>query len=84
MIRFTTCCGSGCLPSGPEEFSEILKQLFPAASFPKLNEVPASIAQLLKKRVHGVLVDQLQLVASEHNMVDELLSYFNHYPPQKE
>jgi hypothetical protein len=68
---------------GSEGFSDIIKKIYPSEDFPKLNEVPASIAQLLKKRVHHCLVDQLMLVATEIGMGDELISFLNHYPPQK-
>jgi hypothetical protein len=55
-----------------DEFSSIFKQLYPPSLFPKLNEVPASIAQLLKKRVHYRLVDQLKLVASRRRRTNYL------------
>jgi hypothetical protein len=86
LIRFTTCSGSGCFPLSSnrvKDFNTILKKIYVPLDYPKLNEVPASIAQLLRKRVHGRLVDQLQLVASRLCMVDELNSFLNHYPPQQ-
>jgi hypothetical protein len=83
LIRFTTCSGSGCFPlSNSEAYSDILKKIYQPLDYPKLNEVPASIAQLLKKRVHGRLVCQLQSAAILLHMEDELKSFLNHYPPQ--
>jgi endonuclease III len=59
MIRFTCCMGSGChllLSGGSESVSELLKKMYQATDFPSLNEVPASIAQLLRKREHCGLI----------------------------
>jgi hypothetical protein len=59
MIRFKCCMGSGCpllLSGGSESFSELLKYFYQAPDFPSLNEVPASIAQLLRKREHCGLI----------------------------
>jgi hypothetical protein len=86
LIRFTTCCGSGCLPgwgSRSEVFRNILKQISLPSLFPKLNEVPAKIAQLLKKRVYSRLVDQLKLVGSDINLAHELNSFLDHYTSRK-
>jgi hypothetical protein len=85
MIRFTCCMGSGCplLLNGGESFSELLKQVYLAKDFPSLNEVPASIAQLLRTREHSNLITALEQVATSLDMVDELHSFTNHYPPQK-
>jgi hypothetical protein len=64
-----------------DAFSDILKKIYEPFHYPKLNEVPASIAQLLLKRV-GKLLRRLQSVASQSHMEDELNSFLNHYPPQ--
>jgi hypothetical protein len=66
-----------------ERFSVIFSSRFTLlCCILRLNEIPASIARLLKKMVHCRLVDQLELVASNINMADELNSFLNHDPPQ--
>ena len=46
------------------------------------NEMPAITAQLLTKRTHQRLKDQLQDVAKKHNMEDELNGFLYHYKYQ--
>jgi hypothetical protein len=74
--------GSGCPLLGTEDLSNLLKSIYLVVDFPTLNEAPASIGQLLRTRHHQCLVDQLMLVALEHDMVDELGAFLNHYPQQ--
>jgi hypothetical protein len=74
--------GSGCPLLGAEDLSNLLKSIYLIDDFPILNEAPASIGQLLRTRKHGRLVDALKVVASEHDMMDELCAFLNHYPPQ--
>jgi endonuclease III len=85
MIRYTCCLGSGCpllLGGGSESFANALMSIYSVEDYTRLNEVPASIAQLLRKRQHGILSKALERVALQLGMHDEIRSFLNHYPPQ--
>lgn len=84
MIRYTVSVGAGPAPSvtNPEAYCGLLKRVFPRSQWQMLNEVPASIGQLLARRSHEVLKRECLLVGKRLGLQYELESFLNHYPPQ--
>ena len=85
MMRYTVCLGVGAAAelNNAEHYTERLKDCFQRAQWQMLNEVPASIGQLLYTRKHHALVKAVRACARDYDLEDEILSFVNHYPPQE-
>lgn len=83
MFRFTVNLGVSCPLFGTETICSHITTVFGLERLTLLNEIPASIAQLLHTRKHQSLKDLLFLCSGTHGFSDELGAYFFHYPPQK-
>lgn len=71
-----------------EHMSQIMCQDFPPALYPSLNEVPATISQLLSSTETPVedkisMVKELFHIACSFSLEICLMSFLTHYPPVK-
>ncbi len=84
LLRFVVATGAVCglVLSDTARVEQEVLQCFDLALMKDLNEVPATVAQLLHRRKHFDLVTALQAVAEEFAFRDELAAFLSHYPLQ--
>jgi endonuclease III len=83
MIRYVVSFGSGSslLVSSTEALAKDLSRCYPPRLWPTLNEVPATISQIIwsPKCEHVQFLANLKQVAEKFGYADELTAFLSHY-----
>lgn len=84
MMRYTVSLGAGAAPevTNSDKYCHHLKLCFQESQWQCLNEVPASIGQLLYTRRHAGLYDRCVDAARQYRLEDGMICFLNHYPVQ--
>lgn len=84
MIRWVVSFGTGCglLARNIERLAEELKALYDSKDYRILNETPASISQILRRRKGRKLCCLLLEAAATLHLKPQMQRFLNLYPPQ--
>ena len=84
MLRWSVSFGiiCGLISRNSERVVDCLKNVFPKDLYCPLNETPASISQIMHRRLGRDLTLELIRVADQQGMQDGMRRFLNFYPEQ--